>query len=118
MFQHLERMRNKPDHIRKGVAFGAAGALTLLVALGWGVFTVESGSLALAPTVLTPDATAQIATTASETSSGFSNLLGAVGAATSADTKPSLQIVDSGVTSTINAKAAATPAPEQTTIPF
>jgi len=113
MRRHLEHLRNKPEHVRKTIALGAAGALTVLVTLGWGVASITSGSLALAPTSLSGINTAPLATAASQTSSSFSQLLGAVGAASSASSSPSLQIVDGGHTSTI-----ATTSTQATVIPF
>jgi hypothetical protein len=122
MLQHIERLRNKPEHVRKNIALGTAGALAALVFLGWGAATVAGGTLALGSNSLTPDATAPLAAAAAQTSSSFSNLVGAVGAApdgTSGTDTVGLQIVDNGTSSTIGSKTAATTsAPEQTVIPF
>ena len=47
VFEHLERVKGKPHHIRRRVAFGAAATLTGLVALIWFVGTLSTGVLAI-----------------------------------------------------------------------
>jgi hypothetical protein len=122
MFEHLERLRNKPHHVRRNIALGSAGALTALLAVGWLTATIAGGSLALQPVPLDPTgATAAIASSVSDTSSSFSQLLGAVGAATGisgSSTAPQLQIVDGAQSSTLAAKVSTSTASSQTVIPF
>jgi len=113
MLHHIHRLKSKPEHVRKNIAFVSAGALTALVALGWMAATVAGGTLALAPTPLDQGNAAALTNAASQTSSSFSQLLGAVGAATSATSSaPALHIVDSVP------ETAATPAAQKTVIPF
>jgi hypothetical protein len=117
MFEYLKRLRNRPEHVRKNVALGAAGALTLLVALGWGAATIAGGSLALAPTSLTPDDSAPVVAAVAQTSSTFSQLLGAVGAAATgaSTTPPAVEVVSDRSQAPA---VATTTAYSQTVIPF
>jgi len=119
MLHHIHRLRNKPEHVRKNVAFLGAGAVTLVVAVGWGVATIASGTLNLKPTSLASSDAAPVVEAVSQTSSGISQLLGAVGAAGATSSQPALQIVDTGRTSTLDQPVVATTSVgQQTVIPF
>ena len=47
LFQHIDHVKGKPHHIRKKVAFGAAGALSGLVALVWLTSSLATGAFAI-----------------------------------------------------------------------
>ncbi|MEJ0053419.1 MAG: hypothetical protein WDN10_01675 [bacterium] len=118
MLEHLDRLRSKPEHVRRNIALGSAGVLTALLAIGWLAATISGGMLALKPVPLDGGSRPAIAAVP-ESSSAFSKLVGAAGAATGFGTPkpaPSLQIVDGGTSSTIEEKPAA--ASSQTIIPF
>ncbi len=104
----IERMRAKPEHVRKGVALSASAGFTALIALLWGVSLASSGALAIAPS-----ASAEDGIKATFAESGGTSLLSAV----SALTKPQegqVTVVETRASST-----AAAPRPEQrTVIPF
>ena len=100
VIDYVERLRTKPEHVRRRIALGTTAGVTGVVAVGWFLALVFSGSLSLAPasastaTLATAPGTTQIAAAASQTQSGFQQLLGAVGLANSASSTPSLTIVD------------------------
>ena len=50
IFDHIERVQEKPHHIRKQIAFGAAAALTAVIALVWLVSSLGTGAFALKDT--------------------------------------------------------------------
>ena len=112
IFDHIERVKGKPHHVRKRVAFGTAAALTAVVALAWLVGTVGSGTFALKPTSFADSAGVAGAVTTSS-SNGSQGLAGAAAAPVlnDASAPAHIEIVDT---------APKTPAKkaEQTVIPF
>ncbi|MDO8623881.1 MAG: hypothetical protein Q7R54_00820 [bacterium] len=89
---HIERIREKPEHIRKQVALGIAVILTAIIALVWlgaslatGTFALRGSSFAENTSEATPVATK---------SGGFMSLLGAAGAAlTGSQGSPHIEVV-------------------------
>ena len=117
--EHIERLREKPHHVRHTIAFGVAFGFTGLVAVGWMAALATSGTLALAPreSVAEEDTATKALT---ESASAFSNLMGAAGAAFSAtSTEAALTIIQTKTSSTIetNASSSASGA-GKTVIPF
>ncbi|MDB5265760.1 MAG: hypothetical protein JWM39_473 [Parcubacteria group bacterium] len=110
---HIENLRAKPHHVRERIAFGTAAGITVLVGLVWVGTLAATGALSLKSdnTVVTDgtngsgDAQSAIA----QTQTNFSQLMGAVGAATGVSTTsaPALRIVDDGTNSTLDSKSAA-----------
>lgn len=47
IFEHIEHAKGKPHHVRKQIAFGAAGGATALIALVWFVQSISSSSFAI-----------------------------------------------------------------------
>ena len=115
IFDHIERVKGQPHHIRKQVAFGAAGGATALIALVWFVHAISTGAWAIKDTSFA-DISGQdnIVTTGAD--NGNQDLSGATAAAAAAFTNTSapahIEIVD---TSSSTQKVQQ---PEQTTLPF
>lgn len=76
MKDYIERLRAKPENVRKTIALTTAGAVTGVVALGWIVALVASGSLSLAPSV--PDA--DVGAAFAESQAHFNQVAGAASA--------------------------------------
>lgn len=119
---HIERLREKPEHVRHTIAMGTAFVFTGLVAAGWMTAMATSGTLALKPTTPEPDgAGMEVAKTVNESTSAFSNLLGAAGAAFNAtSTAAALDIIESETrtSSTLDASQPSANATTKTVIPF
>ena len=121
---HIERIKTKPEHVRRRIAFGTSIGITGVVATVW-FFTLLFGgtlSLDISPTILNTDGTiAQSPDTSTanpgntnsvaSSNSNFSQLLGAVGVSTAKPAPAALQVED-------QAPAPATTTPQPTVIPF
>jgi hypothetical protein len=116
--EHLERLRAKPHHVRRQIAFGTSLAVTALVAVGWMGALLSSPKLAIERTPGgSEDVNFQESLT--ETRSNFSDLLGAAGAAIGATTTPSkVIVVDTKTTSTMDVKRDNYNDTRETVIPF
>ena len=126
IIDYVERLRTKPEHIRRRIAVGTAVGVTGVVTAVWLFVVVISGTLSLAPvgastaTLATAPGTTQIANAATQTQSGFQQLLGAVGLANPANSAPAtLMIVNTSPTTTSagDAEQSGTGG-NQTVIPF
>ena len=119
---HIERLREKPEHVRHTIAMGTAFVFTGLVAVGWMTAMATSGTLALKPSAPVNDgAGAEVAKTVTESTTAFSSLLGAAGAAfTATSTDAALDIIESETrtSSTLNANQTSANATTKTVIPF
>jgi hypothetical protein len=120
---HIEKLRAKPHHVRERIALGTAAGITGVVAAIWVVTLAATGTFSLAPSGGTlasddsNDVTAQDSVTNPQ--DGFSQLVGAAGAALGATTTPpSLRIVDDGTQSTLDNKQTSTNNSSATVIPF
>lgn len=106
IIEHVERLRQHPEHVRYRIAMGTAFAVTALVAVGWAVALTTSGTLALKdpePVAAGPTPESELAKSFSETGSAFNNLMGAAGAAFGAtSTEAALRIIDTRTSSTIS----------------
>ena len=96
MQEHLDSIKEKPQHVRENIAIAISGGITLLVFLGWAGTLANSHTFAISnPINPTPEVADQLAK-ASETQHSFSDLLGAAGVAkTSASSGPTITVVDS-----------------------
>lgn len=100
--EHLERVRMKPHHDRRRIAFAASFLITGTVALGWMGALASSNTLALSPSGDSAEV-ADMRQGLDSTKTNFSQLLGAVGAAVGATTSPaSVVVVDGASYSTLD----------------
>lgn len=119
IIEHIDRLREKPEHIRHRIAMGVAFGITAVVAAGWMTAMATSGTLALkSSTNEAPGSGSDVAAAVTESTSAFSSLMGAAGAAFSAtSTEAALDIIESETrtSSTIGSEASAS---QKTVIPF
>lgn len=128
IFDHVERLRTKPEHIRRRIAVGTATGITAVVAAGWMLAVVFSGSLAIAPstvgtgdgTLASAPGTSQIAGGVTQTKSAFDSLLGAVGFANASSAPATITVVNASTStpSTSDDPEAQPTGGDQTVIPF
>ncbi len=121
IIDHIDRLREKPEHVRHRIAVLTAAGITGIVAVTWMGALASSGTLAL-KTGATPEngsGTGEVTKTISESTSAFSNLMGAAGAAFNAtSTEAALQIIETRTSSTLDAKVGPANATNKTVIPF
>lgn len=91
--EHLDRLREKPRHVRENITLLVSGGLTLIVFVGWFGALASSDKFALSPTT---KESAPIENPAQKAKESWNSLLGAAGAAqTGGSTSPaSITIVD------------------------
>ena len=119
MLDFIERLRQKPEHVRRRIAAGTAVTLTGLVALGW-VGALAAGNVF----ILTPvedgptlaQTSGQLTGAVSNARTSFGELMGAVQSAESGSDEASLIIVESEAKSSLETKAPAEDT--RTVIPF
>ena len=99
----VKKLQEKPEHHRQRIALGVSFGITFVVTLGWLGALSANHTLAINPASENAQATAQ-ARTAAKT--GFSDLLGAAGAAfagSSSSTAPAnITVVDSKTTTSLD----------------
>lgn len=120
IIEHVERLRQHPEHVRYRIAMGTALGISSLVAVGWAVALTSSGTLALKDPepVAGPTPESELAQSFAETGSAFSNLMGAAGAAFNAtSSEAALRIIDTRTTSTLSEEETSAAA-SATVIPF
>lgn len=104
----VHTLRQKPVHIRERIALGTALSITFLVAAGWAVAGSMNGTFSLAPKSfeagqIAKENAAAIGQATEASKSGFTQLLGAAGAAVGATTTPTtITIVDTKVHTTLD----------------
>ena len=126
VIDYVERLRTKPEHVRRRLAVGTAFGITGVVAAGWLFAFVFLGTLSIAPTstgtatLATAPGTTQIVNAASQTPSTFQQLLGAVGLSNPASSAPAaLTIVNTATATPSTDDADQSPTGgNQTVIPF
>lgn len=110
IFDHIERVKGRPHHVRKRVTFTYAGALTALIAVVWLGTSLSTGTFALTDTSFT-DGTGGATTV---TGSGDAASAGLAGAAATPAAMPNtaarIEIIDAATSTSQK--------PEPTTIPF
>lgn len=122
MKDYVAKLKGKPEHIRKRIAFGASAGVTGLIALAWIGTMVTTGAFTMGAKSTVADSnqnSAPVALTDTNVKSNFSQLAGAVAAATGATTsQPSLTIIDGKASSTLDATQPAPNNSSATVIPF
>ena len=135
MRDFIERLKAKPEHVRRRIAIGTTAGITGVVALAWFFTLLFSGtfSLAIPSTIVTGNGTlAQVGgganTTVGNTSnlaavnasdvtpppqSNWARLLGAVGISTAPPPAPALKVEDAATTSGTDSQTS-----QPTVIPF
>jgi len=110
IFNHIERIREQPHHVRKQVAFASAAVGTALIALVWLAGSIGTGTFALkGDSAAGQEAAAAVAGTGAE----IQNLAGAGAALPRSEDSPAyIEIIDSSPAATGKKQA------EQTTLPF
>lgn len=121
---HIENLRQKPEHVRHHIALATAFGVTGLVAVTWMTAMATSGTFALKPDPIAQgegdQASGDVAKALDESTSAFSNLMGAAGAAFGAtSSEAALSIIESETrtSSTFDTKASDN-ASTKTVIPF
>ncbi len=107
VFEHIEKVKGKPHHIRKRVAFTVAAGGALTVALVWLVGSISTGTFALESSSFA-DAMQQAPVV--RTGSASPGIAGAAAALENRNAPAHIEIVD---TTPVTA-----PKAEQTTLPF
>lgn len=90
VFDHIERVKGKPHHVRRKVAFGTAFGVTASIALLWFGFTLSAGTFALQGTTFAESTGAAPA----KPTPGDSSLLAGAAAAFPKKEEPRIEIVD------------------------
>lgn len=113
MVDFIERLRAKPEHVRKQIALGTSAGVTGIVALGWIGAFVATGPLTLAEPATGSFANA--APALEEPRSSFSQLFAAVGAAGQSSDEGELTIIDAHTSTTVDPEPVTD---NRTVIPF
>lgn len=117
IIEHIDRLREKPEHVRHRIAVLTAAGITGLVAVTWMGALATSGALALKASETGPDP--EVSKSIAESTSAFSNLMGAAGAAFNAtSSEAALDIIETRTSSTLDAQVAPANATNKTVIPF
>ncbi|MBI5405677.1 hypothetical protein HY972_01400 [Candidatus Kaiserbacteria bacterium] len=112
VFEHIEHVRGKPHHIRKRVAFTAAGGITALVALVWLASSLGTGVFAIKGSSFAESAAQSSGLMIKGAAQPETGLAGAAAALPSADAPARIEIVDVAPSSSPAKQH------EQTTLPF
>lgn len=113
---HIQKLQDKPLHVRERIAFGTSAGITAIVAIGWLVGMSASGSFSLATksiaeSVRPPET---VSNTLSEGNANFKSLLGAASTALgNPDAPAAINVVDARTSTTLPADATTA-----TVIPF
>lgn len=125
MQKFIHTLKQKPEHVRHRIAMGTSIGVTALVGVIWVAVMATSGTFALNTNPATSTGTGQtpssdaFALSGTNVKSNFSQLVGAVGAATGATTsQPALTIVDGTTTSSFNQPTQQSANASATVIPF
>ena len=113
IFEHIEKIKGQPHHIRRRVAFGAAAVGTAIISFVWLAGSLGKGVFALKATSFA-DSTRGEGTLVASSDNTSQGLAGAAAAPAleNASAPARIQIVDTA-SSTVSGKKA-----EQTVIPF
>ncbi len=113
---HIQKLQEKPLHIRERIAFGTSAGITAIVAIGWLVGMNASGSFSLATKSIAESVrpTDAVSSTLAEGGTNIKSLLGAASAALGDPNTPaSINVVDTHTSSTLPGEQTAA-----TVIPF
>ena len=113
IFDHIERVKAKPHHVRKRVAFGVAAGTSFLIAFVWFVGSYASGGFAIQGSNFAMS-TGQGGAVATTSASGSQALAGAAAAAAvqDANAPAHIEIVDTTPTAPAQKQS------DQTILPF
>lgn len=123
---HIQRLQQKPEHVRRRIAVGTSVGVTGVAALVWAIALISSGALQFGSGSQTlaqgaPGSEGQgdtIDTAIPQAATGISSLVGAASAAFSGKkVDPTLNIVDTPAPQTTHTQPAPDPA-TATIIPF
>ncbi len=109
---HIRKVREKPHHIRRRIAFGGAAIGAGIVAFVWLAGSLGTGAFALKDTSVADSTGGATVTTASADVANSQGLAGAAAATEDANAPAHIEIVDVATSTVVNKNA------EQTTIPF
>lgn len=109
VLDHIERVKGQPHHIRKQVAFGAAGGIAALIAVVWLTGSLASGTFAVQGSSFTESTKQESAIVSGAT---IPNLAGAAAAIGDAPVPAHIEIIDTTPAAPKVKKV------EQTTLPF
>lgn len=114
IFEHIDRVKAQPHHIRKQVAFASAAVGTILIALVWLVGSATTGAFSIKGNSFATSAEQESTVTTGSGNSGSQSLagVGAAAALPDASVPAYIEIIDVNSV-TVGGKQA-----EQTTIPF
>ncbi len=115
IIEHIDRLREKPEHVRHRIAVLTAAGITGLVAVTWMGAMATSGTLALKSD---PRPLEEKAIPSDLSGSSFKNMLGAAGAAFSTASSTELSIVETRTSSTLDAQQKPANNTNKTVIPF
>ena len=107
MLEFIDRLRQKPEHVRRRIAAGTAVTLTGIIALGWMGALIAGNAFILTPNNNAPslaESGAELGNAVKQRPSGFNQLMGAVGAS-GEEENASLIIVEGREQSTIEETA-------------
>lgn len=120
MFDFIERLRAKPEHVRKRIAFGTAAGITGVVTLGWMAALVAGNVFILTPDPDAPtlaDTAKPLSTAVAEAQVDVTKLLGAASASTDSSAPANLTIIETDTSSTLTSPTTPTH-DDRTVIPF
>lgn len=113
---HVDRIKEKPHHVRRQFALLSAFGITAFVAVLWLVIVLSTGTFAIQGSSFA-ESTRRSASLAATPEPGGSSLIGAAAGAFGFDTRPAhIEIVRTATSSTLSGKSE--PQAEQTVIPF
>lgn len=114
IFEHIDRVKAKPHHIRKQVAFASAAVGTGLITLVWLSVSLATGAFSIKESSFAANAEQGNTVMAGGDTSGNQNLagVGAAAALPDASVPAHIEIIDA------NSATAGQKQAEQTTIPF
>lgn len=112
IFEHIERVKGQPHHIRKRVAFGAAFAGTAVIALAWLSVSIGTGAFALKDTSFAQNADNEAGSAVSVSNDEQFAGVGAASVLKEASEPARIEIIDASPLKPSGNKA------EQTVIPF
>ena len=109
MFDYLQKLRSKPEHVREQIAFGTAGVIAALIFVAWLAAFVAQGGLAFTPPGIAPTS---LPAENSQSANVLSGFLGASAANKTSEKQGGIEVVETRVSSTLEKEA------EPSSIPF
>lgn len=111
LFRHIDRVKEKPHHVRRKVALATASGITAFIAVAWFAYSLSVGGFAIQGATFADSVGASGSTV---TAGGSEGLAGAAAAPSWGTPKeePRIEIIDPKTSQTKRS------APEPTIIPF